>query len=72
MTIHSSILACRIPMDRVAWWVIIHGVIKSWTRLSDYAHTHINNPGGASGIETACQCRRCKRHEFDPWAGKVP
>ena len=23
------------PMDRGAWWDTIHGVIKSWTRLSD-------------------------------------
>ena len=23
------------PMDRGAWWAIVHGVIKIWTRLSD-------------------------------------
>ena len=23
-------------MDRGAWWVIVHGVTKSWTRLSTY------------------------------------
>ena len=33
MAIHSSILAWRIPMDRRAWWVTVHGVAKSWTRL---------------------------------------
>ena len=32
---HSSILAWRIPMDRGAWWAIVLGVTKSWTRLSD-------------------------------------
>ena len=26
----------------------------------------------ASGKEPACQCRRCKRHGFDPWVGKIP
>ena len=31
MTIHSSILAWRIPMDRGTWWVILHGVAKSLT-----------------------------------------
>ena len=31
---HSSILACRIPMDRGAWRAIVHGVTKSQTRLS--------------------------------------
>ena len=25
-----------------------------------------------SGKESACQCRRCKRHGFDPWVGKIP
>ena len=29
-------------------------------------------PGGASGKELACQCRRCKRLGFDPWVGKTP
>ena len=32
---HSSFLAWRIPMDRGAWWATVHGVAKSWTRLSD-------------------------------------
>ena len=31
---HSSILAWRIPMDRESW-ATVHGVAKSWTRLSD-------------------------------------
>ena len=29
-------------------------------------------PRGASGKEPACQCRRLKRHGFDPWVGKIP
>ena len=29
-------------------------------------------PGGASGKEPACQCRRCTRLRFDPWVGKIP
>ena len=27
-------------------------------------------PGGASGKELAWQCRRHKRHGFDPWSGR--
>ena len=27
------------PMDRGAWWVSVHGVAKSWTRLSDFTFT---------------------------------
>ena len=32
---HARILAWRIPMDRGAWGATVHGVAKSWTRLSD-------------------------------------
>ena len=28
-------------------------------------------PGGASGKEPVCQCRRCKRCRFDPWVRKI-
>ena len=34
MAAPSRILAWRIPMDRGAWWATVHGVAKSWTRLS--------------------------------------
>ena len=30
------------------------------------ANTGISFPGGASGKEPACQCRRCKKPGFDP------
>ena len=29
-------------------------------------------PRWHSDKESACQCRRCKRHGFDPWIGKIP
>ena len=29
-------------------------------------------PGGTSGKEPTFQCRRYKRHGFDPWVGKIP
>ena len=29
-------------------------------------------PGGASGKEPACQCRRHKRCGFNAWVGKIP
>ena len=32
---HSSILAWRISMDRGGWWVAVHGVTKSQTRLGN-------------------------------------
>ena len=32
----------------------------------------IGFPGGASGKELACHCRRCKRHRFDPRVKTIP
>ena len=29
-------------------------------------------PGGTSGKESTCQCRRHKRLRFDSWVGKIP
>ena len=29
-------------------------------------------PGGTSGEEPPCQCRRQESHGFDPWVGKSP
>ena len=29
-------------------------------------------PGGASGIEPTCQCKRHKRRRCDPWVRKIP
>jgi len=31
MATHSTNLAWRIPMDRGAWWAIVHGVAESDT-----------------------------------------
>ena len=30
------------PMDRGAWWATVHGVSKSWTRLSDFTSLSLN------------------------------
>ena len=57
----------------------------SWLRKSGHKikHTHtyiyifisiyiMGLPMWCSGKESACQCRRCKRHEFYPCVWKVP
>ena len=33
---------------------------------------NVDFPGGTSGKEPTCQCRRHGRHRFDPWVGKIP
>ena len=32
----------------------------------------MGSPGGTSGKESTCQCRRHKRLRFDPWVRKIP
>ena len=32
---HSNILALKNPIDRGAWWALVHKVAKSWTQLSN-------------------------------------
>ena len=44
----------------------------SFTAVRGWFWDDSSSPDGASGKETACQCRRYKRLEFDPWVGKVP
>ena len=38
MATDSSILAWTIPRDRGTQWVSIHGIMKSWTQLTNF-HT---------------------------------
>ena len=50
------------PMDGGAWWAIVHGVMKSQTRLSDFTFTfhfyalekEIGFPGGSDSKASAC------------------
>ena len=39
MATHSSILAWKIPWTRGVWWVTVHRVAKSQTRLKELS-TH--------------------------------
>ena len=37
-----------------------------------WLHLVLGFQSGTSGKEPTCQCRRCKRHGFEPWVGKIP
>jgi len=42
------------PMDGGAWWAAVHGVAKSWTRLSDFTftfHFHVLEKETATALE---------------------
>ena len=40
--------------------------------MAQFLKTPTLSPGGASGKESTCQCRRPKRWGLNPWVGKVP
>ena len=48
MATHSSILAWENSVDRGAWWAIVHGVAKSQTQLSSWAHQDPSKMAGSS------------------------
>ena len=57
-------------------YIYIHTHIYIYIYIHIYVHTHTHTrirgfPGGTSGKELACQCRRHKRHGFHPWVGKI-
>ena len=46
---------------------------KSYDTLKSTVVQYIGGfPGSAGGKEATCQCRRCKRLEFNPWVRKIP
>ena len=77
MAPHSSTPAWKIPWaeepDRL-WSMGSLRVKYDWATSLSLLLSRIVRvfPGGASGIESACQCRRFKRCRFYPWVGKIP
>ena len=55
----ESLTRERKPLDHLG------GIFCHW------AETISGFPGGASGKEPICQCRRLKRLRFDPWVRKI-
>ena len=62
------------PMDGGAWRAAVHGVAKSWTRLSDFTFTHWRRtwqptpvflPGESQGQGSLMGCRLRGRIESD-------
>ena len=44
--------------------------LRDWT-TNIWPTNNLGFPRGTSGTEPACQCRRHKRHGFDPWVRKT-
>ena len=51
---------------RGAWRAIVHEIANRHDKASQ------GFPGGSSGKESACECRRSRRCCFGPWVGKMP
>ena len=47
-------------------------IFQSITLIMSFLWFSVGFPGDASGKELACQCRRSKRHRFNPWVKKIP
>ena len=82
MATHSSILARKIPWTEEPGGLQFMGLKRDGHNWATDTFTfqdwdsqlfrHLGFPGSASGKEPACQCRRHKRREFDPWVRKIP
>ena len=46
-------------------------VYAPWVPKSTDVHVSWGFPGGASGKEPTCQCRRHRRYGFNPWGRKI-
>ena len=47
------------------------GIRTSWRNRIPESNADLGFPVGTSGKVPACQCKRYKSHEFDPWIGKM-
>ena len=68
----SNLLQKRTARKQVEWRQTIVCIITLDSLNCVWVQSRLNFPGGPTGKEPACQCRRCKRCRFDPWVGKIP
>ena len=77
MATHSSVLAWRIPGMREPGGLPSmgsHRVKHNWSDLAAVAPALVLfwAPQVIQWLRIHLQCRRCRRHRFDPWVGKIP
>ena len=44
---------------------------RALSELWFYIVEYLGFPGGTHGKEPSCHFRRCKKHGFNPWVGKI-
>ena len=60
--------------SQASWsiWTFIHLFPRLFNKcVLSVPSVCLGFPGGASGKELGCQCRRCKRRGFNPWVRKI-
>ena len=57
------------PQATYEWYSFYN--VTSWILLMNNLCLFRGFPGGASGKEPACRCRRCKRRRFSTWVQKI-
>ena len=66
----------ELVMDREAWCAAVHGVAKSWTRLSTWCSTteHLNWCSYRTSLvaQVVKNLPAMQETQFDPWIGKIP
>ena len=59
-------------MKRLRYWLLrVEAHPGSQSERKSWRDIGIGLPSWFSGKEFACQCRKCSRHRFDPWVGKI-
>ena len=68
---------CLMPYNKHQHFPLPQPSVRRLVRGSKFGlvtgeHRKMGFPCSASGRESAWQCRRCKRHRFNPWVRKIP
>ena len=66
MATHSVVLACRILMDRGAWWAIVHGILQA--RILEWEAVPFSKGSSQPRDRTWVSCRAGRFFTTGPWA----
>ena len=65
----THIHPCVTPLITFFFWLCYTQLCPT---LCDPVDCSPGFPGGTSGKQRACRCRKCKRRGFNPWVRKIP